>query len=58
MQKAYDSIEWGYIKQILQALAFPEQFIRWIMTCMETVTYTIMINGALTKPFDARKGLR
>ncbi|XP_075074721.1 uncharacterized protein LOC142162287 [Nicotiana tabacum] len=46
------------MEQILQALAFPEQFIRWIMTCMETVTYTIMINGALTKPFDARKGLR
>lgn len=58
MPKAYDSIEWGYMEQILQALAFPEQFIRWIMTCMETVTYTIMINGALTKPFDARKGLR
>ncbi|XP_075102148.1 uncharacterized protein LOC142177435 [Nicotiana tabacum] len=46
------------ISKILQALAFPEQFIRWIMTCMETITYIIMINGALTKPFDARKGLR
>ncbi|XP_019258471.1 PREDICTED: uncharacterized protein LOC109236718 [Nicotiana attenuata] len=44
--------------RILHALAFPEQFVRWIMNCMETVTYTIMINGALTKPFEARKGLR
>ncbi|XP_075078507.1 secreted RxLR effector protein 78-like [Nicotiana tabacum] len=56
MQKAYDSIEWAFMKQVLNAFAFPKQFVRWIMTRMETITYTVMINGALT--LKARKGLR
>lgn len=53
-----DSIEWPFMEQVLNALAFPDQFVRWIMACMETVIYTVMINGALTKPFEAKKGLR
>ncbi|XP_075085145.1 uncharacterized protein LOC142168364 [Nicotiana tabacum] len=58
MQKAYDSIEWPFMEQVLNALAFPDKFVKWVMTCMETVTYTVMINGNLTKPFEAKKGLR
>ncbi|XP_019239049.1 PREDICTED: uncharacterized protein LOC109219081 [Nicotiana attenuata] len=58
MQKAYDSIDWPFMEQVLNALTFPDKFVKWIMTCMETVTYTVMINGNLTKPFDAKKGLR
>ncbi|XP_070026553.1 secreted RxLR effector protein 78-like [Nicotiana sylvestris] len=58
MQKAYDSIEWPFMEQVLNSLAFPDQFVIWIMACMETVTYTVMINGALIKPFEAKKGLR
>ncbi|XP_019241757.1 PREDICTED: uncharacterized protein LOC109221761 [Nicotiana attenuata] len=45
-------------KGVQNTLAFPEQFVRCIMICMETVTYTVLINGALTKPSEARKGLR
>ncbi|XP_074278368.1 uncharacterized protein LOC141601959 [Silene latifolia] len=31
LKKAYDSIEWDYIKQMLKALGFPRRFILWIM---------------------------
>ncbi|XP_019262629.1 PREDICTED: uncharacterized protein LOC109240435 [Nicotiana attenuata] len=37
---------------------FPEKFVRWIMKCISTLNYTVIINGQPAKPFDARKGLR
>ncbi|XP_019257656.1 PREDICTED: uncharacterized protein LOC109235863 [Nicotiana attenuata] len=58
MQKAYDSIEWGFMEQVMNAMAFPEQFVKWIMCCMQSVNYSILINGSLTQPFEARKRLR
>lgn len=43
---------------MLRELHFPQRYINWIMICLTTVCYTIQINGELTKPFEARKGLR
>ncbi|KAH0724744.1 hypothetical protein KY284_000609 [Solanum tuberosum] len=55
LKKAYDSVEWVYLRQILEELRFPEKFVTWIMECVQTVNYSIIINGELT-PFDAAKG--
>lgn len=30
-QKAYDSIEWVYLNQVIVALCFPIKFVQWIM---------------------------
>ncbi|XP_070032914.1 uncharacterized protein [Nicotiana tomentosiformis] len=58
MQKAYESLEWVFIEQILIGLTFPDKFIRWIMSCLKTVSYSILVNGMLSIPFDAKKDLR
>ncbi|XP_019252821.1 PREDICTED: uncharacterized protein LOC109231629 [Nicotiana attenuata] len=58
MKKAYDSVEWGYLEQVLTHLQLPGRFVQWIMSCVTTVSYSIMINGQPTKPFHAKKGLR
>lgn len=58
MQKTYDSVEWSYIEQVMQLLGFPQIFLKWLMSCITSVSYTVMINGVATKPFQAKKGLR
>lgn len=39
-------------------LGFPKQFITWVLECVQTVNYTILINGELTTLFNDAKGLR
>lgn len=58
IQKAYDSVEWIFLEQLLSELGFPWRYIKWIMECVTTVTYSFNVNGEVTVPFAARKGLR
>lgn len=37
IQKAYDSLDWNFLKQVMHGLNFPEQFISWIFTCLSTM---------------------
>ncbi|XP_074305794.1 uncharacterized protein LOC141641015 [Silene latifolia] len=58
LKKAYDSIEWDFIKQMLQALNFPDQMIQWIMECVTTPWYTLSLNGSNFGYFQGRRGIR
>lgn len=58
IQKAYDSVEWPFLQQMMEELGFSHKYIKWIMVCLTTVTYFIKVNGEVTEPFAARKGLR
>ena len=41
----------------VERVGFPLQFIRWIITCIYSVSYSILINGAPSRPFKAKKSL-
>ncbi|WMV50781.1 hypothetical protein MTR67_044166 [Solanum verrucosum] len=58
MRKAYDSIEWVYLEQVLECLQFPLLFRQWIMQCVQTISYSTLINGQRSIPFNTKKGLR
>lgn len=58
LQKAYDSVEWPFMKYLMLELGFPSQFVEWVMSCLSTVSYTFNVNGDLTHPIEAKKGLR
>lgn len=58
MQKAYDFVEWVFLEQVLHSLNFPDRFVKLILSCICSVSYSIMINGRPTKPFAAKKDLR
>ena len=56
--KAYDTMDWHFIKDMLVALNFSLHFIHIIMACITSTSYMLMINGCPTPPFQAKRGLR
>lgn len=57
MLKAYDRIEWDFVKVMLFLMGFPKGFINVIMKCVSTVSYQILIIGKLSRAFSSGKGL-
>ncbi|XP_048494582.1 uncharacterized protein LOC125494804 [Beta vulgaris subsp. vulgaris] len=47
LMKAYDSLSWDFLKELLQGLGFPDKFVNWVMICVTSPSYTLSINGSL-----------
>ncbi|XP_074271645.1 uncharacterized protein LOC141595577 [Silene latifolia] len=58
MQKAYDSIEWSFVEEMLRALDFPELMVSLLMQCVTTPSYSIALNGEVFGFFKGQRGLR
>ena len=58
MSKAYDRVNWNFLKAVLTTMKFDPKWIRWIMECVSSVSYTLLVNGNLTSTFHPTQGLR
>lgn len=58
LKKAYDSIDWGFLKDLLSALHFPEKFIAIVMECISSPKFSLNLNGGLHGYFAGCRGLR
>ncbi|XP_057530913.1 uncharacterized protein LOC130809239 [Amaranthus tricolor] len=58
LRKAYDTMEWQFIKDMLVALRFPIHFIKIVMACISSTSYSLLINGCPMDALNAQKGLR
>ena len=56
--KAYDTINWQFLLEILSLMGFPSMFIGWIRECVSTPRFSININGELVGFFGSSRGLR
>lgn len=58
LRKAYDSVSWDFLGEMMEFMKFLECFKRWIMTCVTNPAYSIMLNGSLHGYIKGKKGLR
>ncbi|XP_010430719.1 PREDICTED: uncharacterized protein LOC104714953 [Camelina sativa] len=56
--KAFDSVQWPFLLNILKALNIPDKFIHWITLCITTTSFSVQINGELAGYFQSKRGLR
>lgn len=58
LQKAYDRVNWSFLKVVLTRFGFIDTFINWIMTCISTVSFEVLVNGGKSEQYKLGRGLR
>ena len=58
ISKAYDRVEWVFLKNILLRLGFQQLWVDLIMECVTSVSYSILVNGELEGVIYLSRGIR
>lgn len=56
--KAYDLVDRQFLMEVLEMFVFDGNWINWIKSCISTVKFSIMVNGAAHGFFSTMRGLR
>eukprot|EP00253_Pinus_taeda_P008610 PITA_08610 len=58
LSKAYDRVSWQYLEEILRSFGFSNRWISWVLSCISTPNFSILVNGTPSKTFKASRGIR
>jgi len=58
ISKAYDRMDWDYLKEVMIKMGFNEKWIQWMVMCVESVDYSVLVNGEHVGPIIPGRGLR
>ena len=58
LEKVYDRLEWSFIRDTLSLFRFPSHLIKLIMSCVSSLSISILFNGGALDPFLPSRGNR
>ncbi|CAN6562972.1 unnamed protein product [Malus baccata var. baccata] len=58
MAKAYDRVEWVFLLSMMVKFGFDPLFCKWILECISTASFSILINGSPTGFVLPERGLQ
>ena len=58
VEKAFDHVNWNFLMQMLERSGFSTKWRKWILFCISTVRFSILINGSPCGFFGSSRGLR
>jgi hypothetical protein len=57
ISKAFDSISWPFLLEVMQELGFSTKWRDWIATFLSTASSKVLVNGQLTEGIRHARGL-
>jgi ribonuclease HI len=58
LEKAYDRLEWHFIRDMLIFFKIPDYIAQVIMSCVSTSSISVLLNGGKLDPFLPSRGIR
>lgn len=56
--KAYDRVEWVFLRSIMLKLGFDERWVSLVMKCVQSATFFVSINGHFLELCTPTRGIR
>jgi len=57
LSKAFDSLKWNYILNILAAFGFNKIWIQWVHSLLSSTFFSILVNGSPSLNFSPSRGI-
>ena len=58
MEKAYDRLEWPFVRKCLERLGFHSKWIQWITKCITSISYLLLVNDEPSSLIRPTRGIR
>ncbi|GJR61903.1 putative RNA-directed DNA polymerase [Tanacetum coccineum] len=56
-EKAFDSVNWAFLHDIMQQMGFSVKWRKWVNKCMNSASVFVLVNGSPSREFKFERGL-
>ena len=58
LSKSFDRVNWTFLRLVMIQIGLDLEIVNWIMGCVQSASFVVLINGSPSNFFRASRGLR